>query len=79
MSSSVRIFRKIKYLYVLLTTLALLYHGPPSTLSTIEMFAFVAYTRLTVSYPFLDKPVWLTAKHFFQPIAVRASRLYYRR
>lgn len=57
MSSSVRIFRKIKYLYDLLTTLALLYHGPPSTLSTIEMFAFVAYTRLTVSYPFLDKPV----------------------
>ena len=74
-----RIFRKIKYLYDLLTTLALLYHGPPSTLSTNEMFAFVAYTRLTVSYPFLDKPVWLTAKHFFQPIAVRASRLYYRR
>ena len=79
MSSSVRIFRKIKYLYVLLTTLALLYHGPPSTLSTIEMFAFVAYTRQTVSYPFVDKPVCLTAKHFLQPIAVRANRLYYRR
>ena len=78
MSSSVRIFRKIKYLYVLLTTLALLYHGPP-TLSTNEMFAFVAYTRLTGSYPFLDKPVCLTAKHFFQPIAVRANRLNYRR
>ena len=78
MSSSARIFKKNK-VSLCSINYPLLYHGPPSTLITLEMFALVAYTRLTVSYPILDKPVCLTTKHFFQPIAVRANRLYYRR